>query len=132
MTQTKTPERLAAEKIVDNLAHLIVNVNWQRQSDVVESIILEATKGYREIVERLPKTADGVPVVPGMRVYSNEIHEMDGRSGEIHVCDFQTCTMAEDHEKMLSDEWTPVGHTAQLLMRCYSTREAALTAKEAQ
>jgi hypothetical protein len=75
-----------------------------------------------KIVRRLPLTADGVPVVPGMEVW------VDGTAwsnkgdrawnfydrpftGEIEICTNLWC---------------------QLASKCYSTREAALAAREAK
>jgi len=58
------------------------------------------------IVDELPKTADGVPVVPGMAVYRRDI-------GQAHVSVF---SMGEVHFS-----GGPTTHVDS----CYSTREAA-------
>ena len=70
------------------------------------------------IVDKLPKTADGVPVVPGMRLYP--LHPIDL---EAHIEDYGTVTVA------LWDENSGVhlihGYDSFRVGNCYSTKEAA-------
>ena len=77
----------------------------------------------RAIVDRLPKTADGVPIVPGMKVYplfpidDPEFSEDD---------DYATCVLklrdALTGETFEPNEWIPG--------KCYSTQEAAEAARK--
>ena len=72
-------------------------------------------KRLRGIVDKLPKTADGVSVVPGMTVYHS--HPVGGTIYEDVVHDLEPCsTTSED------SIWMDGCIDAE---RCYSTREAA-------
>lgn len=76
------------------------------------------------IVAKLPKTADGVPIVPGMEIY--------GRPNGSRLV---VWSVASDRVKVTSD---PVEqhdvevHATQLLAWWFSTREAALAAASEQ
>lgn len=67
----------------------------------------------RAIVERLPKTADGVPVTPGM-AYWFEYMDTPGEFGQLHASEIYNCN------------GDVVFNTY-----CYSTREAAEAARKA-
>ena len=74
------------------------------------------------IIEKLPLTADGVPVVPGMKV-----HCFHSDYGIIQWTikgsfDIEDACMSEDEFYFRPAEWWT---------HCYSTREAAEAAKEA-
>ena len=69
----------------------------------------------RAIVDKLPKTADGVPVVPGMTLYSSQNICGAFRKPEIVV----SLEVYANHE---TSEWMD-GHLEVELL--YSTREAA-------
>jgi len=69
-------------------------------------------KRLRAIVAKLPKTADGVPVVPGMMVYSDH--------GEWEVAGFRV-----DEEGKLAEIMSGGFGFDRLCTGWYSTREAA-------
>ncbi len=89
--------------------------------------IEEMTREQLEyIVRKLPLTADGVPVVPGMTVY--EVRA--SRPGEpCEMRDFRTTT--PDEQGYSTFHWETGYSAIGRLDRCYSTREAAEAAKEA-
>lgn len=70
-----------------------------------------------DIVERLPRTADGVPVVPGVSVFTRDGHPaglwMSLDTTEVHSNIGDPTDLWDGHK--ISD--------------CYSTREAALAAE---
>jgi len=96
---------------------LLRTVTWQclrcggpGESEVVERL--------RAIVEKLPKTADGVPVVPGMVIWPPEfIEDEQGATVKIIARDNLTGDMLEHGTSLL---W---------IGKCYSTREAAEAAR---
>lgn len=70
---------------------------------------------FRAIVDRLPKTADGVPVVPGMTLWAR----LRGRWVEVAVAQVALCgVLSTAHHGYISAKNT------------FSTREAAEAAKE--
>lgn len=75
------------------------------------------------IIDKLPKTADGVPVVPGMKVWWSH---SNGNIDDAEVCELRDggCGV------IIWDEAT--GRLAHHLeyVACYSTREAAETAQK--
>jgi hypothetical protein len=85
------------------------------------------------IVERLPKTKDGVPAYPGMEVWSNAKEKELGDGP--HKCVVQPFWDWDSEE----DEWEEHGGVwctmvekrwvGNSLSQCFSTREAALSAK---
>lgn len=82
-----------------------------RSADRIEA--LEA------IVEKLPKTADGVPVVPGMELW--------GLGHDDHVWTCKVSNRWEKYEHMSSAGPYLIHHDE---IDCYSTYAAAETAKE--
>src|SRR5690554_6157274 len=85
-----------------------------------DELIAENTK-LRAIVDKLPKTADGVPVVPGMALYP--LHPLPG--------------VEDDHGIATIGVYDPAtmehlvhGYGEFRTGACYSTREAAEAAKE--
>lgn len=77
----------------------------------------ERVRVAEEIVARLPKTADGVRVAPGMHLYS-----LIGRSErEIGL------GVAWMYE---SNEWPEDGEQERTFLQNYSTRDAALSARK--
>ena len=67
------------------------------------------------IIDKLPKTADGVPIVPGMRLYSERHQAWGGGIGSYVVASLQTTSTSDL-------DWIDG--------RLYSTEAAALAAKE--
>jgi len=91
------------------------------------------------IVGRLPKTADGVPVVPGMRVWTAPECEDDGDAMEHDVTgliNFNACHWCDgDGQEAFISSWDDCHQDcdrARDTHKCYSTREAAEQAKEGQ
>jgi hypothetical protein len=82
----------------------------------------------RDIIDKLPKTADGVPVVPGMKVYvpaavAGYWGQKPGKAVEFMV-DWIHSEAMPIHLVFIQ------GQTYQILAsRCYSTRQAAEEAK---
>lgn len=81
------------------------------------------------IVERLPRTADGVPVVPGMDVYKFDTHDGEMRC---HVVEpFYEWGDPEDSDGDTDDEcplgvpWAFYRGIGKSATDCYSTRAAA-------
>ena len=80
----------------------------------------------REIVDRLPKTADGVPVVQGDILFG--VSEIDGRIVRLTADEPTLWTAIED----LPDEGVSDERVWDFCVNAYSTREAALAASEGQ
>ena len=102
------------EEIEDNLAqNLMVDnqcVRW----------LLGKCKRLQAIVDKLPKTADGASVVPGMTVW---YHDWLYKSGEDSPLLDEIVVMSRPQVWGSPEEWTA----------CYSTKEAAEAAgKEAK
>jgi len=75
----------------------------------------------RAVVEKLPKTADGVPLTPGMELWHS------GTGG------FPKGDYAWAFSKGQSGEWfVDFAFATVMLSKCYSTREAAEAAKGAK
>jgi hypothetical protein len=93
----------------------------RRRAAEADAKLAEAEKRIGEleaIVGKLPKTADGVPIVPGMTVYEVE--------------DVAVCTGFNFQENAIDGEWWEVlfgndGFTPA--SEVYSTREAALASR---
>ena len=102
-----TEDRDAA---VDLIAHL------RERAEKAEAEI----ERLREIVDRLPKTADGVPVTPGMNLYAPNVDY-----------DFGALAIVSDSDRPQIEcrdvRGVEFGMCASL---CYSTREAAEAEKE--
>jgi hypothetical protein len=106
------------------LAERIDNVRGMWVNDLAENDRLtERLEKAEKVIERLPKTKDGVPVYPGMRVWP--LHRMteddDGSCIEMnyHVIDpIDGTRLCEQDELLLS--------------ACFSTREAALASTGAK
>lgn len=111
-------------------------VSAQRRIQELERGCKERRKDYeelkaenarlREIVERLPKTADGVPATPGTRlypmypVYDDEHPDYDDAARlEYCISDPLSGEFIREHDGLEIDT-------------CYSTREAAEAAREAK
>lgn len=91
--------------------------------------ILQKARSDAEIVERLPKTADGKAVTPGMTVYPELLHDEDefpddGGTVELITIDGEIEIRDSQGEKGPNYVGTHVSNV-------YSTREAALAAKGA-
>ena len=78
------------------------------------------------IVEKLPKTGDNVPVVPGMVVYCLTGCSIDERTIIGPYGNFAVLT-----KEPSGPGWSG-GHAHRLTNTIYSTREAALAAKEGE
>ena len=79
---------------------------------------LDERDRLQAIVDRLPKTADGVPVVPGMQIWP--FFEIEDEQGAV------VCLCAHDGptgEMLVDGDTMNVG-------KCYSTRDAAVAARE--
>jgi hypothetical protein len=61
-------------KIEHSNAMASTDVGTLEDAEYLQAAIAELTR-LREIVDRLPKTADGVPITPGMRVYCSFVNE---------------------------------------------------------
>ena len=93
-------------------------VRWEKEG--------EADR-LRAIVDKLLKTADGVPVVPGMELWSKPYFE----DGEWHG-PFRRFGLVSDRVVWMANPMgTTYGHGGIDLHNSYSTREAAEAAKEA-
>lgn len=91
---------------------------------------------YREIVEKLPKTADGVPVVPGDTVWFAADDSQFGKGPhECEVKPFWEWSSDQDQWEDSEGVWcgmVEANGVGKSLGDCYSTREAAEAAmKEA-
>jgi hypothetical protein len=86
--------------------------NQQEIARINTARLRAENKRLTEIVERLPKTADGVAVVPGMDLY--EARDIFGET-EIRKVDSVATTTFPD---------------VVIIEECYSTREAAEAARE--
>lgn len=86
------------------------------------SELLDEIERLQAIVDRLPKKADGVPIVPDRKVFP--LHPIDDPEFS-EDDDYATCVlMLRDNltgETFSKDEWIPG--------KCYSTREAAEATK---
>lgn len=105
---------------------------YGKDESVIDEAVAELDR-LHAIVERLPKTADGVPVVPGMKVYAI------GRHGDIeffivassHQWDRMNQLMASDYTAFaVNESGEPIRSFSADVDCCYSTREAALAAKD--
>ena len=83
--------------------------HWREQAEEIERL--------RAIVEKLPQTADGMPVVPGMKVYQED------PSG---------CLQSYDvgGNSARTDDSIPTAAYLVFNHRCYSSLEAAEAARE--
>jgi hypothetical protein len=94
----------------------------------VSSKIIPALRELKAVVEKLPKTADGVVVSPGMNLW----HCCGGHLGETKM--FRTACYnhsSTNEQKCFHPE--PECQGARRIIKwddCYSTREAALAAKQ--
>ncbi len=77
----------------------------------------------RGIVDKLPKTADEVPMVPGMRVYHcpDDCGHLVLNGTRREFCTGRYCTDIDGEGNIV--------HALRELVDCYSTREAAEAAK---
>jgi hypothetical protein len=91
--------------------------DWITQADRVSALEAENAK-LRAIVAKLPKTADGVPVVPGMNLWELSTHQYP-----MHTEQFI-------EEVVSISQPRGFGGSPNAFCRCYSTREAAEAAKE--
>ena len=85
--------------------------NSELQIDYLQEILNRYNSSQQAIIKRLPKTADGVSITPGMVLHS-VAHNDNG--------DTVTVFMAATHDK---DSPTP--SLCHAIERWYSTREAA-------
>ena len=79
--------------------------------------LLASLAEAREVIAKLPKTTDGVPIVPLMRVWSKTPKEHTVTW--IHDCLVKAVCECHDEELVVAPKFQPV----------YSTREAALAAR---
>jgi hypothetical protein len=92
--------------------------SWREQAEEIarlEDLFADSKKRIvvlQDIVDKLPQTADGVPVVPGMKVYAKD------PTGYIQGYDVGT-------NSARTDSSIPEPTYLQYNWHCYSTREAA-------
>lgn len=110
------------QDLIDSLKYAVQNVSVPA-SVLVSSTALKAllaeNERLRGVVDRLPKTADGVAVVPESEVWYPP-HMF--RSWEVDYAD--AIWMVHINPDGKGNEWFGVG-----VDKCYSTRESALNAK---
>ena len=82
--------------------------------DICRDAITEI-EGLQAIVDKLPKTADGVPVVPGMELWHHCQYKKEVRS----------VTISTDYSYMPSDGRSQLNIQHVGPSACHSTREAA-------
>lgn len=101
--------------------------DWRERSDEITrlcSTVAEQAaelERLRAVVDRLPKTADGVPVTPGMEVWK---HLKNGKAVSLGTIE------SIHHYDATTSRW-PYRDQANPYELIYSTREAAEAAKEA-
>jgi hypothetical protein len=93
---------------------------WPGKEPLIEEVLVDEIARLRAIVAKLPKTADGVPVVPGSIVYRwSDMHE------QLLECEVSTF-------QRWDDAYMPAvtrGNFQTNALWCYSTREAAEKAR---
>ena len=89
---------------------------WQDRGGRCTECLITAFAAAQAVVDKLPKTVDGVPIVPGMTVWPR---------GDLFIGDEQGAVV-----KLIL--WDDLSGEVELDARhCYSTEAAALAAKEA-
>lgn len=88
--------------------------------------LLDEVKRLREIVGKLPKTADGVPVAPGM-----ELFHCCGKRLSNAMFFQSACYFGDNPQKCFHDDNSGARRIAEWC-DVYSTRESAQAAKEAK
>ena len=83
------------------------------------------------VVERLPKTADGVPVVPGDTVYAKR-NPSDDTIVEFEVADYEKWTVDAWGSRNQARAYTEAGGGWVVSRHCYSTPEAAEAARQSE
>ena len=109
----------------------------QSTTESSDPVVLQAADGHaldrdalRAIVDKLPKTADGVPLMPGDAVYYSR------NPSEKEVVEF----LVAPYEKWVTDVWGVKNQPRAIskggggwpASRCYSTRAAAESALAAE
>lgn len=82
---------------------------WMHHGDPRRCDAARLMREAADVLERLPKTADGVPAYPGMKVYVRRYADED--------------TPVEEDRLIIE----PADYNDYDLASCYSTREAALS-----
>lgn len=93
-------------------------------SDITQIIedartLAAAYRAEKAITDKLPKTADGVPITPGMKLWGSLGWNDEPATATLRGCFRQGYSVS-------TPEW---GMNVQPEKDCYSTREAALDAK---
>lgn len=85
------------------------------------------------IVERLPKTADGAPITPGMLVWEDDDSKQVNDEGEPYE-GFRVLSIGSEHSyQRQRKQWVVLDGLGEVTTdRLYSTREAAISAAEAR
>lgn len=95
---------------------------------IVAAMLRQAARDAA-IVERLPRTADGVPVVPGMKVYKFDTHDGEMRCHVVEPFyewgDPEDAYGDTDDECPLGVPWAFHCGIGKSATDCYSTRAAA-------
>ena len=127
----KLERKKVAELVLENRAYDLRMDNDGKRIDELEAelaTVKESLTTAEATIDKLPKTADGVPVVPKMTVYA--LH--DGCIEPAVVSDFWDWD-SDEYEwddgpgvpcRLKATQWKSI-----YLSWCYSTREAALAAK---
>jgi hypothetical protein len=127
-TPSKVAEQLAARVVfhvqqamarADHLGAEVDSVSlYETAAQMILPLAVENER-LREKVDKLPRTADGVPIVPGMKVF----YPLDGkRRGEVL-------------EQVVNESLSLSHRDAEIIVTgyCwYSTREKALAAREGE
>ncbi len=93
-----------------------------RNCDIAMITLCRSYRQLRNIVDKLPETADGVPIVPGMRVFY---------CGQCGITD--TCAVAVEETRIRGTGYGEryLGHIISA-DQCYSTREAESRGRSAK
>ena len=100
----------------------VFGISLDQEGDAAGSELWSAVMGLREIVAKLPKTADGVSVVPGMTVWVIVLALVKQDNVSAVICD-------EGGVYVRLDKWGPSFEDHHPI---YSTPEAAQAAAPAE
>ena len=125
-TQAATIIREAYAEQTAELAEQISRAEDAEEEATTQAAELER---LRAIVDKLPKAADGVPVVPGMELYLIWTPVVGGNK-----CRTRDCKGIIEWDEGVIMKWNMSGGTPAsqhiAIKDCYSTRAAAEAAKE--
>lgn len=96
------------------------------EPDETEAKLRQRICELEAVVEKLPRTKDGVVVVPGMRLYYLETHYND--DGDPSSVSVQECDVCHRWEKTDVSSMPYPNYKQE--RSCYASREAAYTAAD--